>query len=122
MSILRRLACVALLSAMSVCAAAQELPMRMFPPAVKYATLRVASNYEATLNKDSVRLSPGFRLYTPQNIIILYNVVVNQPVKVAYTLDVQGLIQQAWILTDNEVSKIQPAERGFFYFSSGPFQ
>lgn len=119
---IRRFAIGALLAATSVASIAQELPMRMFPPAVKYATLRVAPNYEATLNKDSVRLSPGFRLYTPQNIIILYNMVVNQPVKVAYTLDVQGLIQQAWILTDNEVSKIQPAERGFFSFSAGPFQ
>ena len=119
---LRRFVVSALLAATSFVSMAQELPMRMFPPAVKYATLRVAPNYEATLNKDAVRLSPGFRLYTPQNIIILYNMVVNQPVKVAYTLDVQGLIQQAWILTDNEVSKIQPAERGFLFFSSGPFQ
>ena len=50
MSILRRFACIALLAATSVAVSAQELPMRMFPPSVKFATLRVSPNYEASLN------------------------------------------------------------------------
>ena len=122
MSILSRFACSILIAATSVCAFAQELPMRMFPPSVKFATLRVASITEASLNKDVVRLSPGFRLFTQQNMIILASMVVNQPVKVAYTLDTLGLVQQAWILSENEVQKVEPVSRGFFSFSSSPFQ
>lgn len=122
MSILRRFVCSTLLAVTAFGAFAQELPMRMFPPAVKFATLRVSPAYEVSLNKEPARMSPGMRLYTPQNMMVLPNMVVNQPVKVAYTLDIQGLIQQAWILTDNEVARVQPVDRGFFSFSSNPFQ
>lgn len=122
MSIFRRFACIALFGATALTVFAQELPMRMFPPSVKFATLRVAPNYEASLNKEVVRLSPGLRLFTPQNMMVLPNMIVNQPVKVAYTVDIQGFVQQAWILTDSEVQRVQPVDRGFFSFSSNPFQ
>lgn len=122
MFIITRLFCSVFLVATSFVTFAQELPLRMFPPAVKFATLRVSPNYEASLNQQPVRLSPGLRLFTPQNMMVLPNMIVNQPVKVAYTLDVQGLVQQAWMLSENEASKVQPVDRGFFSFTSNPFQ
>lgn len=124
MTMLRRTVCSVLLAATAapLLAMAQELPLRMFPPAVKYATLRVSPNFEATLNKDPARLSPGVRIFTPQNMMVLPNMVVNQPVKVAYVLDIQGFVQQAWILSDKEASNVKVESKGFFSFMSSPFQ
>lgn len=124
MTLFSRLACCALLAATSVCAFAQNVPLRMFPPSVKFATLRVGPAFDATLNKDPVRLSPGLRLYTQQNMMVLPSTVVNQPVKVAYVLDIQGFVKEAWILSDNEIQsvEIKDKDKGFWSFLSNPFQ
>ena len=122
MSVLRRFFCISLLSGVSMVALSQELPMRIFPPSAKFAMLRIAPNYDASLNTAPVRLSPGMRLFTPQNMMVLPHTIVNQPVKVAYTLDTQGFVQQAWMLSENEVKNVPTVDRGLLSFSSKPFQ
>lgn len=123
MTMLRRTLCSALFAAatLPVLTFAQELPQRIFPPAVKYGTLRVTPSLDATLNNQPARLSPGLRIFTPQNMMILPNMVV-QPLKVAYVLDIQGFVQQVWILSEKEAGNVKSENKGFLSFLSGPFQ
>lgn len=88
---------------------AQELPLRIIPTTAQYGMLHTTSAFEATIDRKAVRLSPGMRLFNPQNMMVLPSSILQQNTNVAYTLDVQGFVQQAWILTPGE----QPAATSF---------
>lgn len=125
MPLSRRFCCNALvamgLGALSLAALAQ-VPWRTFPPGTQYATLRMGAYPQATLNKNPTTLSPGLRVFTQQNIIILYNQIPTTPVDVAYKMDTQGYVQSLWILTHSEVASVKSQGTGTWPFGTRFFQ
>ena len=82
-------------------AGAQTMP-RQFPPAAKRAVLNVTAPPEVQLNGLPERLSPGARIKGVTNLMVMSAALVGTPVLVNYKRDMQGLIHEVWILTDEE--------------------
>lgn len=92
---------------------AQDSPLRIFPSGLQYGTLRVAPTFEASINNKEVRLAPGMPLYNASNMLIApFSLGAETPL-VGYTLDAQGFVKQAWILSDSEKKKAKEEIRKF---------
>ena len=84
---------------------AQNLPLRQFPPAAQFGTLTLKSLTEATVGDAPLQVSPGLRIFNPQNLMVLGNTILGTPYKVAYRLDTAGFLQEVWILTPSEIEE-----------------
>lgn len=82
---------------------AQELK-RNFPPEALRGALVLRTPSEATLNDRPVRLAPGFRMRGQNNMLAMSGGLLGAKLLVHYTLDVQGLVKDVWILTPEEAS------------------
>jgi len=60
---------------------------------------------EALLNNQRAQLAPGARIRNANNLMLLSGEVVNQRLLVHYTLDINGQILNAWILTPAEAAR-----------------
>lgn len=102
-----------LFSLMSFCyglhAYGQHLPLRQFPPSARYGTLLLESLAQATINSKPLQVSPGLRIFNPQNMMILGNQIAGVPLEVAYRLDTNGMLQEVWILTPAEIENNKDA-------------
>ena len=67
--------------------------------------LVVVAPPEVRLNGAPVRLAPGARLRSPQNMLVLSGSLLEQKLLVHYTLDGAGQVQDVWILTPAEASR-----------------
>ncbi|HEX6708204.1 MAG TPA: hypothetical protein VF169_25950 [Albitalea sp.] len=83
-------------------AAAQQ---RGFPQNALRGALVVASPTEAALNGKSVGLAPGLRIRGQDNMLQMSGTLLGQKLLVHYTVDMQGLIKDVWILTPQEAAK-----------------
>jgi hypothetical protein len=101
------LAIACLLGATS--ALAQTL-QRPFPANAWRGELVVGQPPLATLNGQAVRLAPGARIRNADNLLALSGTLIGQRLVVHYTLDGEGLVQDAWILSAAEAAK-QPWPR-----------
>jgi hypothetical protein len=90
-------------------ALAQTL-QRPFPANAWRGELVVGQPPAATLNGQAVRLAPGARIRSLDNLLVLSGTLIGQRLLVHYTLDGEGLVQDAWILSSAEAAK-QPWPR-----------
>ena len=82
---------------------AQELPLRVFNQKPLFGELLIEAAPSAKLNGEPVQLSPGLRIYSMQNMMVLYPMIQGKLVRVAYALDTTGKIQDVWILSPSEI-------------------
>lgn len=73
---------------------------------VQYAHLRVLQSPEIVLNDQPARLSPGARIRTPTNLIALPASLSGQNLPVLFRREPNGLVHDAWILTDAEAASL----------------
>jgi hypothetical protein len=78
---------------------------RVFERNALRGELVIAAPPEARLNGQPVRLAPGARLRSAQNLLVLSGSLLGQKLLVHYTVDAQGLVQDAWILTSAEAAR-----------------
>jgi hypothetical protein len=76
--------------------------VRQFPAWASRATLVVTQPPLLTLNGREARLSPGGRIFSEQNTIVLSSTLVGQELVVNFTLWPDGLVRDAWILSEAE--------------------
>ena len=83
-------------------AAAQS---RAFPQNALRGALVIASPSDAALNGQAVRLAPGLRIRGQDNMLAMTGPLVGARLLVHYTTDMQGLVNNVWILTPAEAEK-----------------
>lgn len=91
--------------ALAFLAALPAHAQRVFERTALRGELQVTTPPEALLNGQSVRLSPGARIRSPQNLIVLSGTVIGQKLLVNYTLDGFGLVHNVWILSADEAAR-----------------
>ena len=84
--------------------AAQTL-LRPFPPSAKRGTLVVTAPPQVLIDGRSEQLSPGARIKSVNNLLVLSASLVGTPVLVNYVRDPQGLIHEVWILSAQEAQQ-----------------
>lgn len=111
----RRLCAAALLAATATAAGtalAQGLPSaetRNFPPNAQFGELQVSNFPEVTLNGETIRTTPGFRLFSPERTLVFASNYQDQKLTVGYVIEPQTQwLHTAWILTPAEVEKYKP--------------
>ena len=92
-------------------AAAQQ---RGFPQNALRGALVIVSPTEATLNGKPARLAPGLRIRGQDNMLQMSGSLLGAKLLVNYTVDMQGLVKDVWILTPQEAAKkpwpVSPAQ------------
>ena len=79
------------------------VPARQLPKAALLGRLVVQQPPAVLLNGQAAQLSPGARIRGTDNTLAMSGTLIGQVLPVKYLLDGTGLIQQVWILTDEEV-------------------
>jgi hypothetical protein len=101
-------------------ASAQAL--RNFPASALRGELVVTAPPEVLLNKRPARLAPGSRMRGQDNMQVMSGATVNQRLWVHYTLDLNGNVQDVWILTPAEAARkpwpMTPAEAAAWSFNA----
>jgi hypothetical protein len=86
-------------------AAAQiELP-RNFPADALRGDLTVGMPPEVMLNGRPAQLSPGVRIRAQNNLIEMSGNLAGQRLLVHYTLDMNGMLKDVWVLRPEEAAK-----------------
>ena len=108
-------------------AAAQDVgdppAVRDFPKNALRGQLVVLAPPEISMDGKPDRLSPGARLRSSDNLLLLTGQVINQNLTVNYLRDNMGLVQQVWVLTDAEAKLKRPNSPASFFnfvFGSSP--
>ena len=70
-------------------------------PCRLYCVLRVSFE----VNGQAVRLAPGLRIRGQDNMLAMTGPLIGARLLVHYTTDVQGLVNNVWILTPGEAEK-----------------
>ena len=91
------------LSAMAAASSAQDVPRR-FPASAKAGTLEVTAPPNVQINGQAARLSPGARIKSPDNLLVLSGSLVGRRLPVAYVRDPHGLVHEVWILSPAETN------------------
>jgi hypothetical protein len=86
------------------------------PKDVKRGVLIVTLPPEATLNGLPDRLSPGVRIRSTNNMLLLSGTIAGQALPVLYRRDTSGLIHEAWVLTPAEDSQLRAAEGSNLFY------
>jgi len=108
-SLLRRqLATAAFAVALCPVALAQSLPKRAFPDNALRAQMLVVNAHEVTLNGTLTRLSPGSRIRTATNALVVSGGLVGQSFVVNYTRDSMGQAHEIWVLNAAEAADRRP--------------
>lgn len=101
-------------------ALAQTQPVRNFPDSALRANLVVVQPPEITLNGEPARLSPGARIRSQANTLLLSGSLVGQELVVNYVRDMQGLVHDVWVLNPAEAAQKRAGaatERNFRFAS-----
>jgi hypothetical protein len=85
--------------------AALAAPPRTFPANAQRGTVSGSIYPQVLINDQVQRLSPGAKIFSRQNLIIMPSTLLNKVYAVNYTVDKQGYIDRVWILTDEEIAQ-----------------
>ncbi|MCJ0762031.1 hypothetical protein [Variovorax terrae] len=94
--------------------------VRSFPVAAKRGVLEVTAPPSVKLNGQADQLSPGARIRSPQNMVVMSATLIGQELLVNYVRDASGMIREAWILTPTEAREKRdgaPTGRNFVFSS-----
>jgi hypothetical protein len=75
---------------------------RRFPPTALRGEAEFAPAPAITLDGHAARMAPGARIRGTNNLIVMPSSLVGSKAVVHYTVDPLGLVQDVWILTDEE--------------------
>jgi hypothetical protein len=89
----------------AIVAAAPAHAQRQFERDALRGELVVKAPPDALLNGKPVRLSPGARIRSPQNTLLLSGALLEQKLRVNYRLDGFGQVHDVWILSAEEASR-----------------
>jgi hypothetical protein len=79
--------------------------VRQFPPDARRATLEVTAPPYVLLNGQMERLSPGARIKSPGNMLVMSGTLVGQQVLVNYLRNAQGELHEVWLLNSAEAAE-----------------
>lgn len=79
-----------------------QTQLRQFPADARRATLQVTQPPEVLINGAPARLSPGARIKSSNNLLVMSASLVGTTVLVNYLRDGQGLVREVWILSAAE--------------------
>jgi hypothetical protein len=96
---IRRFVC-GLLLAIATCSVL-AVP-RNFPTTAMRGVLTATMYPQVTINGQVLTLSPGAKIISQQNTIVMHSTLTNGNYVVNYTLDRFGMIDKVWILTPEE--------------------
>lgn len=102
------LAATLALAALSPASSAQTVVIRSFPAKALRGTLVVTQPPAITIDGKSARLSPGARIRSTSNMLVLSAALVGQELTVNYTTEQHGLVHDVWILTEAEAAEKRP--------------
>jgi hypothetical protein len=102
-----RFAILAMFAALGAgfCAAVPAQAQRVFPATALRGALVVTDPPAILLNDQPARLAPGARIRNASNMLQLSGSLVGARLLVHYTLDPNGQVLDAWILTPAEAAK-----------------
>ncbi|MGQ0711976.1 MAG: hypothetical protein ACT4NV_19775 [Rhodoferax sp.] len=80
--------------------------VRQLPEKALIGTLQVIHPPEVLLNGQAARLSPGARIRSESNTLVLSASLAGQVLPVAYVLEPLGLVHEVWILNAAEHAAI----------------
>ncbi|MBW8828217.1 MAG: hypothetical protein JF606_02065 [Burkholderiales bacterium] len=95
----------AALTAVCLVAPAAAQTQRSFPQNALRGALIISSPSDAILNGQPARLAPGLRIRGQNNMLALSGSLLGLKLLVNYTVDIQGLVKDVWILTPEEAAK-----------------
>lgn len=82
---------------------------RLLPPESLRGEVLISQGQLAVLNgKAAETLAPGLRVRGPNNMLITPVLLIGKKLTVNYVRDTYGLINQMWILRDDERAKLWP--------------
>jgi len=82
--------------------------VRPFPKTAMRGLLEVTAPPQVLLNGQPARLSPGARIKSTNNLIVMSGTLVGQQVLVNYVADNQGMLHDVWILSPAEAQEKRP--------------
>ena len=95
--------------------AQDTLPTRVLPTDVQRGQLMITQAPEVRLDGRTDRLSPGARIRNSSNMLLLSGEVSGRPLPVIYRRDMHGLIHEVWVLSPEEVARLDSAESRRFW-------
>ena len=99
---------------------------RNFPEGTLRGSFRMVEAPEIELDGRADRLSPGARIRSAQNMLLMPATLIGQKLRVNYTRDASNLVSQVWVLTPEEArvaraSAVRPSSGLWpFAVSAGP--
>jgi hypothetical protein len=110
----------ALMLAVAVASSASAQAPRSFPANALRGEIVIAQPPVVELNGAPARLAPGARIRGRDNLLQMSGALVGVPLLVHYTFSTEGLVQDVWILTDEERAKapwpVTPAQARTWLF------
>ena len=88
-----------------VAPAQAQTAQREFPKKALRAMMVITAPPQITLNGTSERLSPGARIKSVNNTLLMSGQLVGQSVLVNYVRDPQGMIHEVWVLSEQEAQE-----------------
>ena len=104
----RRLALAAAVLGFALPVLAQQAPVRPFPPKAERGAMVITNPPDLVLNGKPARLSPGARIRSVDNMMVMSGALVGQNLLVNYVLESNGLVHEVWILTEAEAKLVRP--------------
>ena len=95
-------------TAQVVDATSQMHAVRNFPPGTLQGKLVVQAPPQVLLDGKPDRLSPGSRIRSERNMLVMSGAIVGQELAVNYTRDAAGLIHEVWVLSPAELTLKRP--------------
>ena len=83
--------------------------VRAFPPKTERGAMLVTQPPEVVINGKPERFSPGARIRSAGNLLVLSGTLVGQNLLVNFLREPQGLIHEVWILTEAEAALPLPS-------------
>jgi hypothetical protein len=104
---MHRCAVAALVAAVAipVSVAAQDVVQRPFPQTALRGQIAFGIAPEIVLNGQPARLAPGARLHGTNNLLMAPGALVGAKAVVNYTFEINGLVQEVWILRPDEQAR-----------------
>jgi hypothetical protein len=96
---------VAVSAAVITALPAQAQMTRNFPAVALRGVIAFTDPPVITLNKVAAQLAPGVRIRGTNNGLLLQGALTGQTLTVHYTQEFSGLINQVWLLTDEELAR-----------------
>jgi hypothetical protein len=81
---------------------------RTLPQASLRGKLMLTNPPDVALNGEADKLAPGFRIRGANNLLVMVGAAIGNEYVVNYTRDSYGLIQDVWILREDEAAQTWP--------------